>query len=84
MLELVGRSAGTPQVVYLTDDQDVAAWARMEAVAGDLTSSSPALAGPRTHRVLILRFAAPMKLAPLTWRLLASAPDAAGATRPSL
>src|SRR2546430_8368030 len=25
--------SGTPQVVYLTEDEDVAAWARMEAVA---------------------------------------------------
>lgn len=41
MLELVGRSAGTPQVVYLTEDPDVAAWARMEAVAGHLAVIEP-------------------------------------------
>jgi hypothetical protein len=41
MLELVGRSAGTPQVVYLTEDEDVAAWARMEAVAGHLSVLEP-------------------------------------------
>jgi hypothetical protein len=41
MLELVGRSAGTPQVVYLTEDADVAAWARMEAVAGHLAVIEP-------------------------------------------
>jgi hypothetical protein len=41
MLELVGRSAGTPQVVYLTEDPDVAAWARMEAVAGHLSVIEP-------------------------------------------
>jgi len=41
MLELVGRSAGTPQVVYLTEDEDVAAWARMEAVAGHLAVIEP-------------------------------------------
>ena len=36
VLELVGRSAGSPQIVYLTDDPDVAAWARMEALSGEL------------------------------------------------
>jgi hypothetical protein len=41
MLELVGRSAGTPQVVYLTEDEDVAAWARMEAMAGHLGVIEP-------------------------------------------
>jgi hypothetical protein len=41
MLELVGRSAGTPQVVYLTEDADVAAWARMEAMAGHLAVIEP-------------------------------------------
>ena len=42
MLELVGRSAGSPQIVYLTDDLDVANWARMEAVGGELTILEPA------------------------------------------
>ena len=41
MLELVGRSAGTPQVVYLTEDSDVASWARMEALAGHLAVIEP-------------------------------------------
>jgi len=41
MLELVGRSAGSPQVVYLTEDEDVASWARMEAVAGHLAVIEP-------------------------------------------
>jgi hypothetical protein len=41
MLELVGRSSGSPQIVYLTDDPDVAAWARMEAVGGELTILEP-------------------------------------------
>ena len=36
MLELVGRAAGSPQVIYLTRDPDVAAWARIEALAGQL------------------------------------------------
>jgi hypothetical protein len=42
VLELVGRSAGTPQIVYLTDDADVAAWARMEALSGELSILEPA------------------------------------------
>ena len=42
MLELVGRSAGMPQVVYMTNDPDVANWARMEAIAGHLDIIEPA------------------------------------------
>ena len=42
ILELVGRSAGSPQVVYLTADPDVAAWARLEAMAGHLAVLEPA------------------------------------------
>jgi hypothetical protein len=42
VLELIGRSAGSPQVVYLTADPDVAAWARMEAIAGNLAVIEPA------------------------------------------
>src|SRR5579872_5016723 len=41
ILELIGRSAGTPQVVYLTSDPDVAAWARVEAIAGHLAVLEP-------------------------------------------
>jgi hypothetical protein len=36
LLELVGRSAGSPQCVLLTEDAEVAAWARMEAIGGQL------------------------------------------------
>lgn len=49
MLELVGRSAGMPQVVYLTEDADIAAWARMEAVAGHLSVIEPS---PDTERAI--------------------------------
>ena len=42
VLELIGRSAGSPQVVYLTADPDVAAWARLEAMAGHLSVLEPA------------------------------------------
>lgn len=37
LLELVGRSAGSPQCVLLTEDDEVAAWARMEAIGGQLS-----------------------------------------------
>ncbi|GAC1318544.1 MAG: hypothetical protein NVSMB12_17390 [Acidimicrobiales bacterium] len=42
ILELIGRSAGSPQVIYLTADPDVAAWARIEAMAGHLSVLEPA------------------------------------------
>jgi hypothetical protein len=42
VLELVGRSAGSPQIIYLTNDADVAAWARMEALSGELAILEPA------------------------------------------
>jgi hypothetical protein len=41
MLELIGRSAGSPQIVYLTDDVDVASWARMESIGGELSILEP-------------------------------------------
>ena len=41
LLELVGRSAGAPQVVYLTNDPEVAEWARLEAMAGHLDVVEP-------------------------------------------
>jgi hypothetical protein len=34
LLELILRSAGTPQVVLLTEDADVMAWARLETMTG--------------------------------------------------
>ena len=42
VLELIARSAGSPQVVYLTDDPDVASWARMEAISGEIAILEPA------------------------------------------
>jgi hypothetical protein len=41
MLELIGKSSGSPQIVYLTNDPDVANWARMEAMSGELTILEP-------------------------------------------
>jgi hypothetical protein len=41
LLELLGRSAGEPQIVFLTEDEDVASWARLEALTGDLALIEP-------------------------------------------
>jgi hypothetical protein len=41
ILELIGRSAGSPQVIFLTADPEVAAWARLEAMAGHLSVLEP-------------------------------------------
>lgn len=42
LLELLGRSAGQPQIVFLTEDDDVASWARLEALTGELSLVEPA------------------------------------------
>lgn len=41
LLELLGRSAGDPQIVFLTEDNDVTTWARLEAMAGDVALIEP-------------------------------------------
>ena len=46
LLELLGRSAGEPQIVFLTEDEDVAAWARLEALTGEVALIEPR-SGPR-------------------------------------
>ena len=42
LLEMLGRSAGEPQIVFLTEDDDVASWARLEALTGELSLIEPA------------------------------------------
>ena len=42
LLELLGRSAGEPQIIFLTDDEDVASWARLEALTGEVALIEPA------------------------------------------
>ena len=42
LLELLGRSAGDPQIVFLTEDEDVASWARLEALTGEVALIEPA------------------------------------------
>ena len=41
LLELLARSAGSPQLVLLTDQADVADWARLEALTGEVTLVEP-------------------------------------------
>jgi hypothetical protein len=49
LLELLGTAAGA-QIVYLTGDEDVASWARLEALTGDLSIIEPAPAAPEPTR----------------------------------
>ena len=42
LLELIARSAGSPQIIYLTEDPEIASWARMESVGGELAILEPA------------------------------------------
>ena len=41
LLELLSRSAGSPQVILLTDQEDVASWARLEALTGEVALVEP-------------------------------------------
>jgi len=41
LLELLSHTSGSPQLVYLTDDEDVASWARLEALTGTLAIVEP-------------------------------------------
>jgi hypothetical protein len=50
LLELLGRSAGEPQIVFLTEDEDVASWARLEALTGDVALIEPEPARDDAHR----------------------------------
>ena len=41
LLELLARSSGSPQVILLTDQEDVASWARLEALTGEVALVEP-------------------------------------------
>ena len=41
LLDLLARSAGPPQVILLTNQEDVASWARLEALTGDVALVEP-------------------------------------------
>jgi uncharacterized protein YhaN len=42
LLELLSHASGSPQLIYLTDDEDVASWARLELLTGNLSIIEPA------------------------------------------
>ncbi len=48
LMELLARTAGTPQVILLTDQEEVATWARLEALTGEVALVEPSIS---THRV---------------------------------
>lgn len=55
LLELLGRTAGSPQVILLTEDHDVASWARLEALTGSLSILEPMPeAEPRSRQHLVV------------------------------
>jgi hypothetical protein len=41
LLELLGHTEGAPQLIFLTEDEDVASWARLEALTGALSIVEP-------------------------------------------
>ncbi len=41
LMELLARTAGTPQVILLTDQDEVATWARLEALTGEVALVEP-------------------------------------------
>jgi hypothetical protein len=41
LLELLGHNVLSPQVIFLTEDEDVASWARLEALTGALSIIEP-------------------------------------------
>lgn len=43
LMELLARTAGSPQVILLTDQDEVASWARLEALTGEVALVEPAL-----------------------------------------
>jgi hypothetical protein len=58
LLELLSRTAGSPQLVLLTGDEDVASWARLEALGGELSILEPSPMLPSTGRAALRRAAA--------------------------
>lgn len=43
LMELLARSSGSPQVILLTDQDEVATWARLEALTGDVALVEPSV-----------------------------------------
>lgn len=43
LMELLARTAGSPQVILLTDQDEVATWARLEALTGEVALVEPSI-----------------------------------------
>lgn len=51
LVELLARTAGSPQVILVTNQQEVASWARLEALTGDVALVEPHFEGSASrHR----------------------------------
>ena len=51
LVELLARSGGTPQIILLTDQDEVSTWARLEALTGEVALVEPRLEpAPTQHR----------------------------------
>ncbi|WP_426574288.1 hypothetical protein [Aquihabitans sp. McL0605] len=50
LMELLARSAGTPQVILLTDQDEVASWARLEALTGEVALVEPSISTQPSQR----------------------------------
>jgi hypothetical protein len=46
LLELLGRSSGDPQILFLTEDEEIASWARLEALTGEVALVEPLAEAP--------------------------------------
>ena len=49
LMELLGRSAGSPQVILLTDQDEVASWARLEALTGEVALVEPSISTQKSQ-----------------------------------
>ena len=49
LLEMLSATAGSPQLVVLTADEDVTSWARIESLTGELAVVEPTLQRSVTH-----------------------------------
>ena len=50
LMELLARSAGSPQVILLTDQDEVATWARLEALTGEVALVEPSISTQPAQR----------------------------------
>ncbi|MCX7621940.1 MAG: hypothetical protein N2037_13995 [Acidimicrobiales bacterium] len=50
LLELLVKASAEQQLVYLTDDEDVASWARAEALTGNIAIVEPAASGAAARK----------------------------------